>query len=166
MGQRTCSAPDCNRPRRHRDWCGMHYQRWMKHGTITLPLKATTEERFFVKVAADGDCWRWVGAIGSHGYGNFYAEGKYLRAHTWAYTFFRADVPEGLQLDHLCRNRWCVNPWHLEPVTCSVNLLRIPREVREASRPTHCKAGHLLDEVNTYIQRKTGYRYCRTCQRR
>jgi len=123
------------------------------------------DERFWEKVAQDDECWRWTGAIGSHGYGNFWDSERYVRAHRWAYTSLRGEIPDELMIDHLCRNRWCVNPWHLEPVTCSVNLERIPRDVRDAAfRPERCKSGHLLDEANTYVQKKTGYRYCRTCQ--
>lgn len=89
---------------------------------------APAEERFFFKVVQDGDCWRWVGALNRSGYGEFGAHGSHaVRAHRWAYEYLRADIPAGLQLDHLCRNRWCVNPWHLEPVTPLVNTRRIPR---------------------------------------
>jgi hypothetical protein len=131
------------------------------------------DQRFWPKVAEDGECWRWVGAIQAQGYGVFYlgkddgGQRRWARAHRYAYEALRTDIPAGLDLDHLCRHRWCVNPWHLEPVTASENMLRMPRDVRDAAfRPSHCKHGHPLNAANTYVQPKTGFRYCRTCQKR
>jgi len=79
-------------------------------------------------------------------------------AHRVVYEHMVGDIPAGLQLDHLCRNRICVNPAHLEPVTAQVNTRRA-RPV-----PTHCPQGHAYDEENTGTS-PTGIRWCRTCKR-
>lgn len=71
-------------------------------------------------------CWVWVGAISSSGYGSFWYGGRCLLAHRHIYEQLRVPIPVGLTLDHLCRNRWCVNPDHLEPVTQTENIRRGP----------------------------------------
>lgn len=93
--------------------------------SIPRPKKPALE-RFlsFVAVQEDG-CWLWTGCITKGGYGSFRNEhGKTENSHKWAYKVFIGPVPEGLELDHLCRNRACVNPNHLEPVTRSQNTVR------------------------------------------
>jgi hypothetical protein len=85
-------------------------------------------------------------------------------AHRFAYELFVDEIPDGLTLDHLCRNPRCVNPGHLEPVTQRENTLRGISPVAVNAAKTHCKHGHLLDEANTYMT-NAGSRQCRTCNR-
>ena len=84
------------------------------------------EQRFFNKVAPEPNsgCWLWTGSCIEDGYGQFWFEGTNVRAHRWAYEFLVEPIPEGLQIDHLCRIRSCVNPSHMEVVTHQINLLR------------------------------------------
>ena len=82
------------------------------------------EVRFWRYVEQRGECWIWTASIRPNGYGEFRCNGRLTRAHRFAFEQMVGPVPEGLQLDHLCRNRACVNPEHLEPVTGSVNVQR------------------------------------------
>lgn len=102
--------------------------------------------RFARQIEQQGDCWIWTGALTRHGYAQF-SDGHVHRtyAHRWSYEFHRAQIPEGLHIDHLCRNRACVNPWHLEPVTPEVNTLRGEGvTARLARRTDTCERGHAL----------------------
>jgi len=125
----------------------------------------TVLDRFEAKyVRSEVGCWEWTGsrAGGRPGrrYGYFYLNGRRQYAHRVAYEMFVGPIPEGLTIDHLCRNRGCVNPDHLEPVTNRENSLR--------ARRTHCVHGHPFDAENTGVQRASGRfdrRRCLTCSR-
>ena len=117
-------------------------------------------------------CWIWNGSLYPSGYGQFFIKtGKTGPAHLWAYEHFIGKKPAGLDLDHLCRNRACCNPNHLEPVTRSENALRGigPGLVRERMKSvTHCPKGHPYSPENTRFSKlRTGHlsRLCRTCGR-
>lgn len=112
-----------------------------------------------------GHCWLWKAST-TFGYGQFAPRNKMrpLRAHRFAYELLVGPIPEGLELDHLCRVRHCVNPAHLEPVTHRENCLRgVGRSAINAVK-TECANGHLYDAENTYIDR-AGSRHCRACRR-
>jgi hypothetical protein len=112
-------------------------------------------------------CWIWTAGTTCNGYqkyASFRADGKMIRGHVFSYRYFVGEIPQGLELDHLCRNTLCVNPDHLEAVTHSVNIKRglTPIRARErAALRTHCPSGHPYDEVNTYWW--NGTRYCKIC---
>lgn len=114
-----------------------------------------------------GPCWLWTASTVKDGYGQFHSGGKESRtvkAHVYAYTLLVGPVPEGLQLDHLCRVRRCVNPQHLEAVTCKVNVMRGSTLAAENAAKTHCIRDHLLSGENLYVD-KRGSRVCITCIR-
>jgi hypothetical protein len=104
-------------------------------------------------------CWYWQGKRQRSGYGRFaIRHARCTMAHRWAYEYFIGPIPAGLEIDHLCRTRWCVNPLHLEAVTPAVNV------ARAAAVRTHCVQGHPFDERNTYWHLGK-HRICRTCSR-
>ncbi len=135
---------------------------------LALPLTGRAlrdEARFLAKIVHQGECWKWTGARSSNGYGNFAFEDvdkrKTVSVHRYSYELFVGAVPEGLQLDHLCRNRLCVRPDHLEPVTGRENTLRGNTLPAANLKKTHCPEEHPYDTANTY--RVRGERQCRQC---
>lgn len=127
-------------------------------------------ERLDAKISEvpEAGCWIWTGAMDSNGYGQLSMYGGRIGAHRAAWMLHRGPIPAGLDLDHLCRTRSCVNPWHLEPVTHAENMRRSPvvgvRSGAMQRAKTHCPAGHPYDEANTH-RRKRGSRECRACMR-
>lgn len=109
-------------------------------------------------------CWEWTGARNSRGYGSTTnGAGGSMLAHRRSYELLKGEIPDGLTIDHLCFNKPCVNPDHMEPVTFAENTRRA------LAQQTHCKRGHLLAGDNLHIQvRATGnkHRVCRECTRR
>lgn len=108
-------------------------------------------------------CTLFIGRLSSDGYGQLYAEGSDHLAHRIAYQTYAGRIPDGLQLDHLCRNRACVNPMHLEPVTSRTNTLRGIGPAARNARLTECQRGHAFTPANTYVDPK-GRRGCRLCR--
>lgn len=110
-------------------------------------------------------CWEFTGTT-SGGYGMIGRpnNGGMALAHRISYELFVGEIPEGLTIDHLCRNRRCINPWHLEAVTGKVNVLRGDGPTAKNVRKTHCPKGHPYSAENTRIG-KNGGRFCRTCHR-
>lgn len=121
-------------------------------------------ERFWTKVDRGGpeDCWEWRAHVSRSGYGTFSMQGGTKRAHRVAYELVLGPIPDGLTLDHLCRNTRCVNPRHLEPVTVEVNVLRGSGPAALNALKTHCIRGHEFTPENT-IKQKRG-RACRACR--
>jgi hypothetical protein len=121
------------------------------------------EIRFFKKVEFRRDgCWEWT-AYRRDGYGMFWFNGAHVQSHRWLYEQKNGPIPDGLEPDHLCRNRECVNPDHIEPVTHAENVRRGPNWLRDK---THCKNGHPLSGKNLSVHtRKCGQRVrvCLAC---
>lgn len=123
-----------------------------------LALMRLVTEAEAAAVKPDG-CWNWPGTLRTDGYGLF--AGKL--AHRVVYEALVGPIPEGLELDHLCRNHSCVNPWDLEPVTHEENIRRGESPWAQKARQTHCKYGHEFTPENTYRRGDTGSRMCRKC---
>jgi hypothetical protein len=118
----------------------------------------TLEDRFMSKVVVVEDCWEWVGYRDREGYGKMGG----ACAHRVSYELFIGPIPDGLTIDHLCRNPGCVKPSHLEAVPIRVNVLRgVNNACAVNARKTHCKHGHEFTTENTY-RSKLG-RCCRKC---
>lgn len=132
-----------------------------------MKVKKGEGERFWAKVVRHpSGCWDWMGACDSHGYGNFGYRGRTIGAHRYSYETLVGVIPDGLEIDHLCRNARCVNPTHMEAVTRSENVRRglLPSIIRQWQlAKTHCPKGHPYNECNTYIS-PSGDRSCRTCK--
>jgi hypothetical protein len=122
--------------------------------------------RFWSKVgeAPALSCWPWLASLNDSGYGQIMISGRPHRAHRIAWELLRGEIPEGLVSDHLCRNRSCVNPWHLELVTNEENINRGMFHITRPPVKTHCKNGHLLEGETVRIDPQ-GWRRCRMCER-
>lgn len=126
-------------------------------------MRTPPEERFWPKVTAvHTGCWLWTGYRQPSGHGRFgVAAGDIVQAHRFAYELLIAPIPEGLQIDHLCKVPRCVNPTHMEIVTLQENVRRDNPIWAINTAKTHCPRGHEYDEANTYRYR--GKRKCRKC---
>lgn len=117
-------------------------------------------DKFSKKIEVlENGCWLWTGSISGNGYGVAHIGRQTTSAHRAVFIEVRGSIPNGLELDHLCRSKRCVNPEHLEPVTRDENMRRYFESVVPK---TVCKHGHHLDGVRT---RQIGGRYCKTCVR-
>lgn len=138
--------------------------------SLLLVGDARLPQRFWAKVRinAETGCWEWVALVDHNGYGRFRVPAPQSRfAHRVSYTALVGPVPEGLEIDHLCRVRHCVNPAHLEAVTRSVNVRRgVAAEGarRLAAARTHCPRGHEYAGDNLYVT-ASGHRSCNECRR-
>lgn len=113
--------------------------------------------------AADG-CWLWVAGRTGSGYGAVKVNKRQTLAHRTVYQLLVGPIPDGLEIDHLCRVRHCVNPAHLEPVPHRENTLRSPdAPAAQNARKTHCPQGHEYTPENTRIKRRK--RHCIACEK-
>lgn len=130
-------------------------------------LKNYPEEKFWSKVDKTKSCWNWKGCLRKDGYGHLSVETKAKLPHRISYQLLVGRIPKKLQIDHLCRNRSCVNPKHLELVTIGENVLRGKSFSAINAKKTHCKRGHEFTKENTIVGTKPrGYRrMCKTCNR-
>lgn len=117
-----------------------------------------------VSVPESGGCWLWEGYVNNKGYGRIGVGLDVKYVHRVAYEISNGPIPDGLQIDHLCKVRRCVNPKHLEPVTNRENNFRGESICYKNKRKTHCPKGHCYNTTNTYVK-PSGYRECRSCCR-
>lgn len=168
-----CLVQDCHKPPRGLGWCGMHHQRWLRYGDVHYErvIVGDDERRFWSKVDKNGSvsefrpdlghCWQWLGSLSVSGYGTIQLKGSTVQAHRWIYEHTVGLIPDDLVIDHLCRNRACINPAHMEIVTRAENTRRGLR----GELMTHCANGHPFNEENTIPRSPAGGRRCRICRR-
>lgn len=125
---------------------------------------AAVVDRFMalLQPVTESGCWIWMGTT-RHGYGLFWLHGKNRYAHIISHLLFSGPIPDGLHIDHLCRVRCCVNPFHLEPVTIKTNLIRGDGWAGRNARKINCPKGHPLSGENLVMRK--GSRVCRQCER-
>ena len=167
MTQLVCLFSGCQKTSVSRGFCGTHYARLRKHGSVDITRpggRRKTDQAilFWSHVNKTDTCWIWTAYRDKDGYGRF--GNPNIPAHRWAYQSLNGPIPNGLTLDHLCRVPACVNPAHLEPVSSRLNTLRgIGISANNATK-THCKNGHEFNATNTRIT-VDGTRRCRICAR-
>jgi hypothetical protein len=152
--------------RPHRRFCSERCRKAAHNRLHYKPVPPPTlAERFWRHVTKSDGCWIWNGTVNKFGYGQFgiHVDGKWKPrgAHRIAYELSKGPIPEGLQLDHLCRNRRCVNPSHLEPVSNRENSIRGMAPAMQVYRTNVCLRGHKDD----FHVRANGKRYCLECAR-
>lgn len=117
-------------------------------------------EKFWSKVEkVEGGCWMWKGRASTPGYGQVVVGGKWVSVHRFSYELENGPIPEGMSVDHLCYNKLCVNPMHLDLVSRADNVRRAKAMLE------HCKRGHPFTAENTYRDPKTPRRHCRQCRK-
>ena len=123
------------------------------------------DDRFWSKVDKTDSCWNWTACKSLHGYGGFQLNDKWRIAHRVSYEDKNGKIPEGIVIDHLCKNKSCVNPVHLEAVTQKENIMRGTWFASLNAKKTHCPKGHEFTPENTIsYKRKTWIqRQCRIC---
>jgi hypothetical protein len=171
-----CTFPGCNRVVNGHGLCKPHYAQWKRGRSPLKPLYATkraTDEAARIRIIhapcpvadLDGPCHIWAGSVGSHGYGQIGTPNGQRTAHTFMWEQAQGPIPDGMVIDHRCRNRACCNVNHLRLVTPKLNVHEnnsSPPAVN--ANKTHCIRGHIFDVVNTRIE-KSGSRRCRICDK-
>ncbi len=128
-------------------------------------LTSQQAERFFqyVQPVTESGCWVWMGCASPKGYGKFNIKNRSTMAHRISYEHFNGPIPQGLSIDHVCRVRCCVNPYHMHICTNQENVLSGTGHTAANARKTHCRKGHEFTRENTRYYNNG--RYCRECHR-
>jgi len=161
----SCTVNNCEKRAWARGRCNTHYARLRRQGPLPPAEGRSLVQRFFEKVQVRHvGCWVWTATRIRKGYGHFHTNGGMVTAHRMAYELLTGPIPEGKTLDHLCRNRICVRPDHLEPVDMRTNILRGNGLAAQNARKVSCPVGHQLIGENLY-RHKDGRRECLSCRR-
>lgn len=131
-------------------------------------LTPKQQDRFWARVEVHhpAGCWEWIGPRGTRGYGQLFLNDKCFTAHRVAYALLIEDAPGDMTIDHLCRNKRCVNPDHLRVVTSVENVLAGLAPTAQNARKTHCINGHEFTPDNVYQRpNRPTERGCRACRR-
>lgn len=158
-----CSIENCEKKHHGRGFCYSHLRRMNLYGNPngSHVRYQSIEKRFRDKIFVDDNgCHIWTAAKNADGYGVFSSNNERL-AHRWAYAHRYGPIPDGMQLDHLCRVRNCVNPEHLEPVDSLENQTRsiVSRKVHKI-----CSRGHTRAKENTAYNKSSGSIICKRCR--
>lgn len=161
MPNRTCTLPDCDSRHYGHGYCDRHYRRWKRHGDPLGFAWGDVEARIRAKTVVEDGCWVYTGQP-SKRYPEVRIDGVRTGIHRWSYETHHGPIPDGHDVDHLCRVTRCWNPQHLRTLPAADNTAD-NRPANRFRRQTSCVNGHPFDEVNTYWYR--GRRMCRTCRR-
>lgn len=124
MSARSCSVAGCERPFRAKGWCGLHYMKARKYGDPlagSLRIVESRADAIRRRSSIDGECLVWTGYANARGYGYIRSQGKLKRVHRVAWELANGPIPSGMQVDHTCWNRRCVNVSHLRLATPTEN---------------------------------------------
>jgi hypothetical protein len=124
MTFKTCTIDGCEAKHYGRGLCNTHYSRARRNGDPMNPgqfVRGDAQANFWAKVDKSGECWLWTGAKEKRGYGYFNHNGTIKRTHRLSYEWANGPIPDGVQVDHICFNKACVNPAHLRPATNKQN---------------------------------------------
>jgi hypothetical protein len=172
----TAAADLCGhcgkQPVHAKSYCKRCYARWRRHGDpgAGQPGVMSPEDRFSAYAMEDGSgCWIWAGPVSTESevpkrvsYGILVINKRHVFAHRWSYEHHVGPIPDGLEIDHLCRRPLCVNPEHLEAVTHKVNM---ERAWHGGTPPGMCDNGHVRTEENTGFRAASGKPFCKECTR-
>jgi hypothetical protein len=159
---KPCGISGCSRPHQARGYCKDHWVSAKRRGEFVPARYRTPEERFQERYIPEPNtgCWLWLGFVKQNGYGRHYANSGDVYAHRFSYELHRGAIPDGLHIDHLCRVRCCVNPYHLEAVTQGENTLRGATTSGINARKVTCPKC-----AGAFSLRNDGKRECRPCKK-